>query len=237
MRIHQRPSRPTRTLVPSREMVARHGFSLRPIAFLLLLAAVSNALHFYLDASERRCFIEELPTDTVVEGMRLLYANDTTRSNLISCTKGHYKALEWSEQEQKYFENPNLGMQVEVDVSPSSLSLFPSLHDILQCAQIGNGVWPLRCTNPRSIRRQIYIHCTRSRRSLYLSFCRIFIFAQHPHKALHWHRRRLLQAKCGAGSLTYLQSRAENSWPERKVRRNSPRTAISAWARGKLPGS
>lgn len=37
------------------------------VAFLVL-ASVANALHFYLDANEKRCFIEELPTDTVVEG-------------------------------------------------------------------------------------------------------------------------------------------------------------------------
>ncbi len=30
---------------------------------------------------------------------------------------GHYRALEWSESEQKYIENPNLGILVEVDVS------------------------------------------------------------------------------------------------------------------------
>jgi hypothetical protein len=34
----------------------------------LLLPVTVNALHFYLDANEKRCFIEELPTDTVVEG-------------------------------------------------------------------------------------------------------------------------------------------------------------------------
>lgn len=39
--------------------------------FVLLLIASANALHFYLDASERRCFIEELPTDTVVDGERV----------------------------------------------------------------------------------------------------------------------------------------------------------------------
>lgn len=33
-----------------------------------VLVSVANALHFYLDANEKRCFIEELPTDTVVEG-------------------------------------------------------------------------------------------------------------------------------------------------------------------------
>lgn len=35
---------------------------------LLYFALAANALHFYLDANEKRCFIEELPTDTVVEG-------------------------------------------------------------------------------------------------------------------------------------------------------------------------
>lgn len=43
----------------------------RPLLLLLAcatLAASANALHFYLDTNERRCFIEELPTDTVVEG-------------------------------------------------------------------------------------------------------------------------------------------------------------------------
>ncbi|GBE86419.1 emp24/gp25L/p24 family/GOLD-domain-containing protein [Sparassis latifolia] len=68
---------------------------LLPICLLLCLAATVNALHFYLDTNEKRCFIEELPTDTVVEG--------------------HYKALEWSEKEQQYVVNPELGILVEVD--------------------------------------------------------------------------------------------------------------------------
>lgn len=29
---------------------------------------------------------------------------------------GHYKALEWNENEQKYMDNPDLGILVEVDV-------------------------------------------------------------------------------------------------------------------------
>ncbi|KJA15562.1 hypothetical protein HYPSUDRAFT_48265 [Hypholoma sublateritium FD-334 SS-4] len=67
----------------------------------LLLSFVSSihALHFYLDANQQRCFIEELPTDTVVEG--------------------HYRALEWNEQEQTYGENPELGIVVEVQEEPS----------------------------------------------------------------------------------------------------------------------
>ena len=38
------------------------------LSCLFLFISAANALHFYLDADEKRCFIEELPTDTVVEG-------------------------------------------------------------------------------------------------------------------------------------------------------------------------
>ena len=38
------------------------------LSCLFLFISAVNALHFYLDANEKRCFIEELPTDTVVEG-------------------------------------------------------------------------------------------------------------------------------------------------------------------------
>ncbi|PIL25016.1 hypothetical protein GSI_12904 [Ganoderma sinense ZZ0214-1] len=65
------------------------------LCLLLVFVAAANALHFYLDTDEKRCFIEELPSETVVEG--------------------HYTALEWSENDQKYTENPNLGILVEVD--------------------------------------------------------------------------------------------------------------------------
>ncbi|KAH8110832.1 emp24/gp25L/p24 family/GOLD-domain-containing protein [Phellopilus nigrolimitatus] len=84
-------------------MGCRHGSALHSLLLLLLFSALANALHFYLDASERRCFIEELPTDTVVEG--------------------HYRALEWGEQEQKYVENSNLGIEVEVDEMDSGHSV------------------------------------------------------------------------------------------------------------------
>ncbi|KAG1907780.1 emp24/gp25L/p24 family/GOLD-domain-containing protein [Suillus fuscotomentosus] len=37
------------------------------LPFFFLLITTVNALHFYLDANEKRCFVEELPSDTVVE--------------------------------------------------------------------------------------------------------------------------------------------------------------------------
>jgi len=47
-----------------------------------------------MDLKDKRCFIEELPTDTIVEGQ--------------------YRALEWHEGEQKYKENPQMAVLVEV---------------------------------------------------------------------------------------------------------------------------
>lgn len=38
----------------------------------LFFASAAHALHFYLDANEKRCFIEEVPSDTVVEGQSYL---------------------------------------------------------------------------------------------------------------------------------------------------------------------
>jgi len=67
---------------------------------LLIFASAVHALHFYLDANEKRCFIEEIPTDTVVEG--------------------HYRALEWSEARQEYVQESELGIHVEVEEVESS---------------------------------------------------------------------------------------------------------------------
>ncbi|KAH9175986.1 emp24/gp25L/p24 family/GOLD-domain-containing protein [Lactarius sanguifluus] len=68
--------------------------SQRLLLCLFLFISVVNSLHFYLDDNEKRCFIEELPTDTVVEG--------------------HYKALEWNDERQVYLSNEHLGILVEV---------------------------------------------------------------------------------------------------------------------------
>ncbi|KAJ9114519.1 hypothetical protein QFC20_001392 [Naganishia adeliensis] len=62
---------------------------------LLALAYPIQALHFYLDASEQRCFLEELPSDTIVEG--------------------HYKALEWVEDAKEWKINNDMGVQVTVE--------------------------------------------------------------------------------------------------------------------------
>ncbi|KAG2364112.1 emp24/gp25L/p24 family/GOLD-domain-containing protein [Suillus spraguei] len=69
------------------------------LSFLFVITTV-NALHFYLDANEKRCFVEELPSDTVVEG--------------------HYRALEWADSTQQYALNEELGIIVEVEEMDTS---------------------------------------------------------------------------------------------------------------------
>lgn len=66
----------------------------RTILFTAFLFSLANALHFYLEANEKRCFIEELPSDTIVEGA--------------------YRALEWDEKTQSYENKTGLGIQVDV---------------------------------------------------------------------------------------------------------------------------
>ncbi|KAK4051249.1 emp24p/erv25p- protein [Microbotryomycetes sp. JL201] len=61
---------------------------------LLSLCRVSSALYFYLGAGENRCFLEELPKDTIVVG--------------------HYKAEEWSESSKSFVINDHLGIQIVV---------------------------------------------------------------------------------------------------------------------------
>lgn len=57
----------TVTLATLQAVFANMRFHL--LTLLLSFVVSINALHFYLDANQKRCFIEEIPTDTVVEGM------------------------------------------------------------------------------------------------------------------------------------------------------------------------
>jgi p24 family protein alpha len=95
----------------------------RPLVTLLtvlVLASAAQALHFYLDANEKRCFIEEIPTDTVVEGRFKYPVNGLVF--ISGSFAGHYRALEWSEARQEYVQEPELGILVEVEVTSLSCS-------------------------------------------------------------------------------------------------------------------
>ncbi|RUS22497.1 emp24/gp25L/p24 family/GOLD-domain-containing protein [Endogone sp. FLAS-F59071] len=62
------------------------------------LPSTSNALYFYLEGSEQKCFIEELPKDTMVISV--------------------YKAEEWSDLQNQWIENPTTGIRITIDELP-----------------------------------------------------------------------------------------------------------------------
>ncbi|CAG8467417.1 6047_t:CDS:2 [Ambispora leptoticha] len=65
------------------------------VCLLSYKAPTTTALYFYLEGTEQKCFIEELPKDTLVVG--------------------NYKAELWSEDQKGFYENPDLGIQITVD--------------------------------------------------------------------------------------------------------------------------
>jgi len=106
--LHIHTTGKTAILVASSTLIAFQDMShLRLWLVLSTLIMAVHGLHMYLDANEQRCFIEELPTDTVVEG--------------------HYRALEWDEAQQKYLENPELGILVQVDEMESEHNVVKTL--------------------------------------------------------------------------------------------------------------
>ncbi|WVN88788.1 uncharacterized protein L203_104001 [Cryptococcus depauperatus CBS 7841] len=64
------------------------------------LLSVVSALHFYFESNEKRCFLEELPSETIVEG--------------------HYKALTWNENRKTWDINEDMGIHVTVEEVASS---------------------------------------------------------------------------------------------------------------------
>lgn len=72
------------------------------ITFLLLTCRVES-LHFILDGGEMKCFLEDLPAETTVIG--------------------NYKALQWSDQNNKYEDNAAANVQISV--------VTPSRHDLV----------------------------------------------------------------------------------------------------------
>ncbi|KAL1922866.1 uncharacterized protein VTP21DRAFT_9242 [Calcarisporiella thermophila] len=62
-----------------------------------LITTQVHSLHFYLEGGEVKCFIEEVPKDTLVVGA--------------------YKAEEWSESQKQFIENPAVGIDITVDES------------------------------------------------------------------------------------------------------------------------
>ncbi|KAL6865973.1 emp24p/erv25p- protein [Amphichorda felina] len=62
---------------------------------LLMLASVAQALYFFVDASEPKCFYEDLPKDTLVVG--------------------HYAAEEWDERSKAWQQHQGITIYISVE--------------------------------------------------------------------------------------------------------------------------
>jgi len=69
---------------------------MRAILPLLSLSAVAQALYFFIDGTQPKCFYEELPKDTLVVG--------------------HYDAQEYDENSRTWSKHDGLSIYISVDV-------------------------------------------------------------------------------------------------------------------------
>jgi hypothetical protein len=96
------------TLTPRALLVCLLGLTLLPRVL---------GLYFYLGAGETRCFIEELPQDTIVVGQCPSFPQLPFAFSTCDMLQGHYKAEEWSEETNSHIINDELGIQVIVEAS------------------------------------------------------------------------------------------------------------------------
>ncbi|KZF25614.1 hypothetical protein L228DRAFT_244489 [Xylona heveae TC161] len=81
--------------------MVRLRFQVPKVASALTALAVTslilpaNALYFYLDGTQPKCFFEELPKDTLVVG--------------------HFTAEAYNDQSRRFEDDPNLGLHISVD--------------------------------------------------------------------------------------------------------------------------
>ncbi|CDH54456.1 endosomal cargo receptor [Lichtheimia corymbifera JMRC:FSU:9682] len=68
------------------------------IAILAIFTKVSDALYFYLEGAEKKCFLEELPKETMVTGI--------------------YKAEQFSATQNQWIVNPEARIQITVEELP-----------------------------------------------------------------------------------------------------------------------
>ncbi|KAG0357648.1 emp24p/erv25p- protein [Podila minutissima] len=76
------------------------------IALLVLLSVLPSVfgLYFYLEGSEQKCFLEELPKETLVTG--------------------DYTAEEWNEEHKRFIVNKDIMLEVIVELMPSGERVY-----------------------------------------------------------------------------------------------------------------
>lgn len=90
--------------------------SIKAFTFTALFLALAfhtrstHGLYFHLFGTERRCFVEELPKDTMVVG--------------------NYKAERWSEEQQRWYEDTTFGIDIHVMVRVEGLFYMACRIDV-----------------------------------------------------------------------------------------------------------
>lgn len=118
-------------------MILRPCFALLGLSWLTVAV---HGLHFYLKGDEEKCFLEELASDTLVEG--------------------HYKAVQWSEPDQDWKINPEMGIQVVVEVrlQPAVFRLSITDPNVRTSSGSFHGRHCRQC--PWATRGQVHFHFT-----------------------------------------------------------------------------
>lgn len=117
-----------------------------PIWLILVSGGLINSLYFYLDAGAERCFIEDLPLDTIVSGISASFSSPGGLVVLPSLHRpyslilsflastscpGKYKGEEYDNEKHVYHINPQLGVQITVTVE-SFFLLHKFLYTVFQ---------------------------------------------------------------------------------------------------------
>ena len=69
---------------------------MRPLLPLLSLSSVAQALYFYIDGTQPKCFFEDLPQGTLVVG--------------------NYEAQEWDDNLRAWSKHDGISIYISVDV-------------------------------------------------------------------------------------------------------------------------
>jgi hypothetical protein len=93
------------------------------VYFLLSLICIpANALHFYMQGGQPKCFFEELPKDTLTVGK----TPPTARSPRLTLPKGHYEVQQYNVDAKEFQPDSSVGLYITVD------QVFDNDHRIVQ---------------------------------------------------------------------------------------------------------
>ena len=66
------------------------------ISALLILVPLSNGLYFHIAETERKCFIEEIPDETMVTGTKKYLKNILSKSLIIEILKSYLEDFQFT---------------------------------------------------------------------------------------------------------------------------------------------